>query len=136
MVMRLVLEDFSDCFEQGSTNDSRLLHSDKSDRIQVCQPNLGQGYIQEIILGDDISLVINNYRLDRDLIIDKPKHDSSVQFSFPLTDSDARYSTFDVCFGLRVIDIMRSRQAIFKVEVVFTQSTLLTYVQEFMARML
>ncbi|MEM8672887.1 MAG: helix-turn-helix transcriptional regulator [Cyanobacteria bacterium P01_G01_bin.67] len=136
MVTRLALKQLSDWLEQGSTNDSRLLHSDKSDRIQVCQPHLGQGYIQEIILGDDISLVIKNYRLDRDLIIDKPKHDSSVQFSFTLTDFDGKHSKFDVCFGLRGIDIMRSRQPIFKVEVIFTQSTLLTYLQEFMARLL
>ena len=81
MATRLALEQWSDWLEPGSPSDSRLLHSDKSDRIFVCPSHLGQGYIQEIVLGDDLSLVIENYRLDRDLIIDIPCHDSFVQFS-------------------------------------------------------
>ena len=143
MVTRFILERYEDWLEPGSLYNSKLLHSEKSDRILVCPSHLGQGYIQEIPLRDDLSLVIKNYRLDRDLIIDIPSHDSSIRFSFPLTGSDARYSTFYVCFGLREIHIARclrlapqSHQQIFDVQIVFTQSTIVTYLQEFMARLL
>lgn len=137
MVKRLALKQWSDWLELGSTDDSRLLHSDKSDRILVCSAHLGQGYIQEIILGDDLTLVIKNYRLDRDLIIDTPSHDSSVQFLFPLTDSNVKYGVFYTCFGLReILHLVRSRQPIFQVQIIFTQSTLMTYAEEFIARLL
>ena len=135
MVTRLVLNQWSDWLEPGSPNDSRLLHSDKSDRILVCPSHLGQGYRQEIPLRDDLSLVIENYRLDRNLIIDIPSHNSFVAFGFPLTGADARHSLFDVCFGLREIHIKRSQQQIFKVEIFFKQSTTAIYLQEFMARL-
>lgn len=135
MVTRLALKQWSDWLEPRSTDDSRLLHSDKSDRILVCPTHLGQGYIQEIILGDDLSLVIENYRLDRDLIIDIPCHDSFVQFSFSLKGDNAKHSLFDVCFGLPEIHIERSRQQVFNVKVVFTKSEIVTYLQEFMARL-
>ena len=133
MVTRLALDRWSDWLEPGSTRDSRLLHSDKSDRILVCPSHLGQGYIQEITLADDLNLVIENYRLDRDLIIDIPCHDSFVQFSFPLEGKDAKHSLFDVCFGLREIHIERSHQPVFRVGIVFTKSAIVTYLQEFMA---
>lgn len=136
MVTRLVLNRWSDWLEPGSTNDSRLLHSDLSDRILVCPSHLGQGYIQEVILGDDLTLIIQNYELDRDLIIDLPNHNSSLRFSFMLTGYEARYSFCEVCFGLREIDIERSHQPIFDVQIVFTQSTFMSYLQEFMARLL
>ncbi|MEM8832652.1 MAG: AraC family transcriptional regulator, partial [Cyanobacteria bacterium P01_G01_bin.19] len=74
--------------------------------------------------------------LGRDLIIDQPSHDSSLTFSFPLVGSDARHSIFYPCFGLREIHIMRSQQQIFDVQIVFTQSAIVTYLQEFMARLL
>ena len=135
MVTRLALEQWSDWLEPGSYTDSRLLHSDKSDRVLVCPSHLGQGYIQEIILADDLTLVIENYKLDRDLIIDIPCHDRFVQFSFPLKGSNAKHSLFDVCFGLREIHIERSHRQVFKVGVVFTKSAIVTYLQEFMARL-
>ncbi|PSB09523.1 AraC family transcriptional regulator [Pleurocapsa sp. CCALA 161] len=135
MVTRLMLERYEDWLERGSYKDSRLLHSDKSDRIQVCPSHLGQGYRQEIPLRDDLSLVIENYRLDRNLVIDIPSHNSFVAFGFPLTGADARHSLFDVCFGLREIHIKQSQQQIFNVEIVFKQSTTAIYLQEFMARL-
>ena len=148
-----MLEQYEDWLELGSYKDSRLLHSDESDRILVCPSHLGQGYRQEIPLRDDLSLVIENYRLDRNLIIDIPSHNSFVAFGFPLTGADARHSLFglfDVCFGLREIHIKRclyakryplgrlapqSQQQIFNVEIVFKQSTTAIYLQEFMARL-
>lgn len=137
MVTRLALEQWSDWLKPGNTDDSRLLHSDNSDRIYVCLSELGQGYVQEIPLRDDLTLVIKNYQLERDLIIDKPSHDGSLTLSFPLTDSsNARYSTFNPCFGLREIDIVRSHRQVFEVQVIFAQSTFVTYLQEFMARLL
>lgn len=135
MIERLTLNRWWDWLESGSPSDSRLLHSSKSDRILVCPPHLGQGYIQEIVLEDDLSLVIEKYCPERDLIIDIPCHDSFVQFSFSLEGDDAGYGLFDVCFGLREIHIERSHQPIFNVNVVFTESAIVNYLQEFMARL-
>ena len=135
MVQRLVLEQWSDWLESGCTNDSRLLHSDTSDRILVCPSNVGRGYYQEILLQDDFVLAISDYTLDRDLIIDAPNQNNLLEFDFRLTGADAEYSFFVPHFGLKDLGVERSRQRVFKLEICLKRPALLTYFHEFMANL-
>ena len=143
MVTKLILEQWSDWLEPGSSDDSRLLHSDTSDkpngmaslRIFVCPPNFGRGYYQEIILQDDFTLIINDYTLERDLVIDAPSQNSLLEFDFRLGGTDAGYSFFVPYFGLKDLGIERSHQRNFKIEICFKKPALLTYFHEFMANL-
>ncbi|MEO0988034.1 MAG: AraC family transcriptional regulator, partial [Cyanobacteria bacterium J06639_14] len=67
MLQRLVLNHWDDWLEPGRPNDSRLFHADASDLILVCPTHLGQGYFQEILLRDDLSLFIHDHVFDQDL---------------------------------------------------------------------
>ena len=135
MATKLVLEQWSDWLKPGNKSDSRLLHSDKSDRIFVCPPNFGRGYYQEIFLQDDLTLVINDYTLDRDLVIDAPSQNNLLEFEFRLEGADAGYSFFIPYFGLKDFGIERSRQRVFQLGICFKRPALLTYFHEFMANL-
>ena len=135
MVTKLILEQWSDWLEPGNTDDPRLLHSDKSDRIFVCPPDLGRGYCQEILLQDDLALIISDYTLNRDLVIDAPNQNNLLEFEFRFTGTDAGYSFFIPNFGLKDLGIERSRQRVFKLGVYFRRPALLTYFHEFMANL-
>ncbi|MCG8362025.1 MAG: hypothetical protein MJA27_01680 [Pseudanabaenales cyanobacterium] len=58
MTTRLVLNHWDDWLLPGSPSDTRLFHADASDRIFVYPSHLGQGYFQEILLRDDLTLFI------------------------------------------------------------------------------
>jgi len=127
----MFLNHWSDWLLPRSPNDVRLFHSDSSDRILVCSPHLGQGYIQEIQLREDLSLRINDYTLHQDLVIDVPGQSNILEFIFPLTSSDARYSYVDPHFGLNSFTIKLALKRVFKLEVFFQRPSLITYFQAF-----
>ena len=70
MTQRLTLSRWDEWFDLGSWQDPRLLHADPSDRILLCPSALGDGYYQNIFLEDNITLVILDYRLHDDLVLD------------------------------------------------------------------
>ncbi|NEQ30128.1 MAG: hypothetical protein F6K04_03865 [Leptolyngbya sp. SIO4C5] len=72
MVTRLQLQGPDDWLIPSRQENSRLFHTDSGDRIWVVPPHLGQGYIQEILLQDDLSIFILDYTLTEDVIIDAP----------------------------------------------------------------
>lgn len=135
MTTRLVLNHWSDWLKPGSPDDSRLLHSDASDRIHICPPHLGQGYIQEILLRDDLTLIILDYTLTQEMVIHKPGESSRLEFEFQLAGPDAGYSLFLPYFGFKEFGFKRAQKRSFKVEVCFKQPTLITYLQAFMERL-
>ena len=119
----------------GSPNDSRLLHADVSDRILVCPAHLGQGYFQEILLRDDLSLVIHDYILNHDLVMDIRSHGDRLEFDFPLAGSSAGYGFLVPYFGWKTFKFRQARKRIFKVEVFFKRPTLIAYLQAFIDRL-
>lgn len=136
MTIRLALNHWEDWLVPGNPNDSLLLHADTSDRILVCPSYLGQGYVHEIPLREDLSLSIHDYQLSQDMMIEVLDKCDRLEFEFQLIGPDAGYSFFVPYFGLRSFGARRSRQRHFKVGVFFQQSTLINYFQSFMERLL
>ena len=135
MTTRLVLNHWQDWLEPGSPNDLRLLHADSSDRILVCPSHLGQGYIQEIPLQDDLTLFILDYTLNQDVVIDAPGECNLLEFTFHLASLEAGYSFFCPYFGDKKFEVKPARKRFFKVEVFFKHPALTTYFQAFMERL-
>lgn len=135
MTTRLVLNHWQDWLEPGSPNDSRLLHANKSDRILVCPSYLGQGYIQEIPLRDDLTLLILDYTLNQDVVIDAPGERDLLEFTFHLASLEAGYSFFCPYFGDKKFEVKPARKRFFKVEVLFKRPVLMTYFQAFIERL-
>ncbi|VEP17540.1 Transcriptional regulator [Hyella patelloides LEGE 07179] len=135
MTMQLALNSWEDWLVPGSPSDPRLLHSENSDRILVYPSHLGQGYRQEILLRDDLSLVVIDYALDRYLTIDPLSTGDCLKFEFRLAGFDAGYSFIIPYCGLRQLSIARHRKRTFEVEVIFKRPTLLFYFQSFMERL-
>jgi AraC-like DNA-binding protein len=135
MSIQLRLQKEEDWLLPGSPQDQRLLHSDSSDQILVCPSNLGQGYRQEIILRDDLSLFILDYTLNQDVIIDASEGSNCLEFEFQLSGSEPGYSFFVPYFDLKNISIKPTHKRFFKVEVFFKRPALVTYFQSFMERL-
>ncbi|MBE9117326.1 helix-turn-helix transcriptional regulator [Lusitaniella coriacea LEGE 07157] len=127
MNTRLVLDRWNDWLEPGSPSDVRLFHSDSSDRIFVCPSSLGQGYVQEIQLCDDLSLFVLDYTLHQDVMMDVSDESRQLEFEFQLAGSDAGYSFSVPYFGLQELGVKRSRKQFFKIEIVFKRSLLVPY---------
>ncbi|MEM1256422.1 MAG: AraC family transcriptional regulator [Cyanobacteria bacterium P01_H01_bin.21] len=135
MATRLVLDHWNDWLEPGSSNDSRLLHADPSDRILVCPSHLGQGYFQEIVLRDDVTLFIHDFTLNQDIIIDAPDESNRLEFAFHLAGKATGYSFLVPYFALRGLAVKSARQRFFKVEIFFKPPALMTYLQAFLERL-
>lgn len=135
MTTRLRINHWSDWLQPGSPDDSRLFHSDSSDRVWGCPPHLGQGYIQEIPLQDDLSLNIHHYQLYENLLIDQPGEANCLEFEFYLEgDALAGYSSIVPYLGFKDLIIKRTRR-MFKLEIVFQYPSLMTYTQAFRERL-
>ena len=130
-----MLEQCENWLEQGSYMDSRLLHSDKSDRILVCPSHLGQGYVQQIELSEDLTLEIFDYTLSRDVVIEAASVGNPLKFEFQLTGADAGYSFFLPNFGLKQLWTERSHQRVMRIAVIFKPPILMTYFQKFMSHL-
>lgn len=129
------LYHWNEWLQPGNPDDSRLFHSDSSDRIWVCPPDLGQGYIQEISLRDDLSLNIYDHQFYQDLLIDIPDSINRLEFEFALEgDELAGYSCVVPSFGFKDFVVKRARR-VFKLEIVFQYPSLLTYYQAFRERL-
>ena len=135
MTTRLVWDHWEDWLLPGSSSDTRLLHSDVSDRILICPSQLGQGYLQEIRLRDDLTLFIHDYTLNQDVVIDAPGENNLLEFDFQLAGPDAGCSFFIPYFGLKEFGVKRARRRSLKVKVAFKRPSLMTYFQVFMERL-
>jgi AraC-like DNA-binding protein len=132
MVTRLVLNHWHDWLKPGSLDDPRLFHADAGDRIQIVPPHLGQGYIQEIPLRDDLSLNVHDYQLYDHLLIDPPSENSYLELEFYLEgDAHAKHNYAIPYLGCNNgLTIKRARKVL-KLEIVFQCSSLMTYYQAF-----
>ncbi|MEM6256487.1 MAG: AraC family transcriptional regulator [Cyanobacteria bacterium P01_D01_bin.156] len=135
MAKRLVLNRWEDYFSPGNVSDSQLFHADASDRILVCPPWFGEGYIQEIPLEDSFNLVIHDFTLNQDVVIDTRGKSKHLKFEFQIISIDSRYSYFSPSFGLKYFEITPAQQRFFEIEIVFRESTLIKYFQAFIERL-
>jgi len=121
--------------EPGGLHVPTMLHCDLDDIIQVCPTHLGQGYVQEIPLREDLSLVIIDYTLHQPLLVDAPGDHGLLEFEFQLSGPDPGQSFFVPYFGLRSFGVRPAQKRIFKVEVFFKPPTLNDYFQDFTQRL-
>lgn len=121
--------------EPGSPNVPTVLGCDRTDIIQVCPAHLGQGYVQEIPLREDLSLVIIDYTLDHPLLVDAPGDRGLLEFEFQLSGRDPGQSFFVPYFGQRGLGVRPAKKRIFKVEVFFKPPTLNHYFHDFTRRL-
>lgn len=136
MIRHLVLNQWYDWLIPGNTNDTRLFHSDASDCVRVCPPQLGEGYIQEITLREDLLLRILDYTLKDELFIDAAyNNDTCLEFEFQLAGKEAGYSLFSPEFRMRSFGVKLADKRIFKVEVVFKPPSVSTYFHNFIQRL-
>lgn len=115
----------------GSPSDPRLLHADPSDCVLVYPPHLGQGYRQNILLGDDLRLTILDYTLRQDVIADAPDEGTCLKFEFCLAGHRAGYNFLVPRFGSKQFGVTPAQQQIFEIEIVFKQPALVNYFQTF-----
>ena len=134
MKSRLVLSHREDWLLPGSPNDSRLFHADSSDQILLYPSHIGQGYKQKIRLRDDLTLVIMNYELNRDIVFDIPGESVCTKFEFPLTDASRRYSEFIPIVGFRLLGTAQTKKQVFEIEIIFEGTSILTYAQACLER--
>jgi len=130
MTTRLTLNHWQDWLLPGNLDDTRLLHADRCDRILVCPPHLGQGYIQEIPLQDDLSLCIHDYSLNDNLVINTLDESNCLKFESQLAGPKAGYSLFVPHFGLKDVVVKPRQQRFFKVQVIVKPPTLITYFRD------
>ncbi|MEM7061886.1 MAG: AraC family transcriptional regulator [Cyanobacteria bacterium P01_B01_bin.77] len=126
----------SDYLVSGSYQDSRLFHVDTSDQIQVWAPQVGQGYIQEIPLREDLSLVILDYTMHKTVLMNLPRRQkASLNFEFQLAGAIPKQSSFKPHIGPASLDVWPAQQHQFRVEIVFGLSSLITYYQRIAERL-
>ena len=138
MAIRLNLDQRTDYYYPGSLSDSRLLHADLSDQIEVLSPQFGQGYVQKIPLRDDLCLYILDHTTCDTLMIEDSgqRLNQSLEFSFHLSGETTGQSVFFPHFGLRMLNIWPAQQRMFKVEVFFKSPAFATYCQAIFERLL
>lgn len=135
MVKSCILDRKSDWCLPGETIDTRLLHSAPSDRIRIIAPHLGQGYIQEIDLREDLSLVILDYTLYHPLLLDGAEDPNIAEFEFQLEGPQAGESIFFPYFGFQDLGFKAHHTHFFKVEVLFKSESFTPYFLAFMERL-
>ena len=119
----------------GSPNDSRLLHGEVSDRIQVCAPHIGEGYHQVIELQDDLDMVIKDITFNQEKMGNTAGRVDFLKFEFQLAGPDAGHSFFWPYFGLKEFWSFPIQQRYFSVEVWLRRPLLALYFQAFMERL-
>lgn len=129
MLVTSKISTFRDWYLPGSPNDSRLLHSDVSDRIFVYPSHLCRGYEQNIFLEDDIDLVLIDQTITQAVMVDAPDYGNSIEFEFQLAGLGAGYGAFMPHLCHRHLSCLRPAKRTFKVEVFFKQPALRTQLQ-------
>lgn len=112
----------------GDLSDSRLLHSGPSDRIFVYPSHLGDGYRQQIPLRDDLTLVILDYTLTQNVVIDAPDSGDRLKFEFQL---DSGYNFILPDLGLQNLGVSPARRRSFEVEIIVNCPSLVTYLNAY-----
>ena len=131
MAARLVVNHQEDWLLPGSPDDSRLFHADPSDQILLYPSPIGQGYRQHIKLRDDLTLVIMDYVINREVIINGSSgQEPTIKFEFPVSDAKGQHSSFLANFDSKKLLAIPRGQKCLEIEVIFTgYHSALAYVQ-------
>lgn len=78
-----------------------------------------------------MDLVILDYTLHQDVVIEALDDGNLLEFTFYLAGSDKGYSFFCPSLGFKQLGVKQERKRFFKVEVFFKQPTLISYFQSF-----
>ena len=135
MATGLVLNQWRDKFLPGSASDAQLFHADASDRIFVCSPHFGQGYIQEILLEDDLNIIIHDFTFNQKVVRDAWRMNKHLRFEFQIAGTYAGYSMFAPSFGLKRFEIAPAQKRFFEIEIIFQKPALTEYFQAFIERL-
>ncbi|MEM8545237.1 MAG: AraC family transcriptional regulator [Cyanobacteria bacterium P01_H01_bin.119] len=137
MATRLIVNHYKDWLLTGSPDDSRLFHADPSDEILLYPAQIGQGYRQHIQLRDDLTLVIMNYVINREAIINRPSgQELTTKFEFPVSDVDGQYSSFIARLDSKQLVALPKGRQCFEIEVIFNgYHSTLAYVQACLERL-
>ena len=120
MAARLVVGHYKDWLLPGSPDDSRLFHADPSDKILLYPAHIGQGYRQYIKLRDDLILVIMNYVINREVIVNWPSgQEVATKFEFPVSGSGGQHSRFMPSIGSKSLGVIPMGQQTVEIEVIF-----------------
>ena len=120
MAARLVVGHYKDWLLPGSPDDSRLFHADPSDEILLYPAPIGQGYRQYIKLRDDLTLVIMNYVINREVIVNWPSgQEVATKFEFPVSGSGGQHSRFMPSIGSKSLGVIPMGQQTVEIEVIF-----------------
>ncbi|MEM9245452.1 MAG: AraC family transcriptional regulator, partial [Cyanobacteria bacterium P01_F01_bin.153] len=117
----------------GSPADPRLCHSAPDDKLLV-YPD-GQGYRQEILLQDDLSLKLIDFTLRQDIVFHKQSDENFITFELQLTDSDVENAGLKHSLGGVDFGLTPGGQRIFELEVVLKKSLMGKYVQAIAERL-
>ncbi|MEM0978701.1 MAG: helix-turn-helix domain-containing protein [Cyanobacteria bacterium P01_H01_bin.58] len=117
----------------GSPNDPRLLHSAPDDKV-LLYPN-NQGYRQEIVLQEELSIFIIDYTLQRDVLIEDRGGSNWLKFEFPLTGPEVDISFWSSRLGKGDFSVVPKRRHIFELEVLLKRSLLEQYFQAIAERL-
>ena len=135
MTTRLQLKNWTDWLLPSGADYTQLLHADVSDHIQVCPPQLGHGYLQKITLRDDLTLVVLDYTLNQDVVVDAAGDGKSIELTFHLDSRTPGYSFFCPDMGMRDVAVIPAHQRFCKVEWFFRRPPLPPYYQAFLEQL-
>lgn len=72
-----------------------------------------------------MTLVILDYTLNQDVVIDAPSKNDCIEFEFQAADLKVGYSFFIPQFGMKELKLVQARKRYFKVEVHFKRPALI-----------
>ncbi|MEM0980280.1 MAG: AraC family transcriptional regulator [Cyanobacteria bacterium P01_H01_bin.58] len=122
-----------DWLAPGSPADPRLLHSGPDDRI-LLYPD-GQGYRQEIVLQDDLSLAIVDYTLHQDVIVESRSDGDCLKVESQFTGLDREYSFLVVKSDSQDFWRIPAGRRSFEVEVILKSPALESYLLALIERL-
>ncbi|MEM9770504.1 MAG: helix-turn-helix transcriptional regulator [Cyanobacteria bacterium P01_D01_bin.73] len=135
MVTRLVVDHHTNWLLPGSPDDPRLFHADPSDQILLYPDPIGQGYRQSIQLRDDLTLVIMDYEIHREVLFNSwLDQEFTTKFEFPISQSNERTSDVLPVFSSHFLNALHRGQQVFEVEVIFRGQSSLPYLQNCVER--
>ncbi|MEG5170554.1 AraC family transcriptional regulator [Microcoleus sp. B3-D7] len=122
-------------FERSTSAGLQLFHADSSDIIWRMRDSDGDGYVQEIELGDGLWLVIVDHEFKRNLPLNSQIYCTSLEFEFNLTGMDAGSNCIKLHLGNSGTNRVEAGPRCCLVEVFITPPRLDRYFQCFLGQM-
>ncbi|MEM9245524.1 MAG: helix-turn-helix transcriptional regulator [Cyanobacteria bacterium P01_F01_bin.153] len=118
---------------RGSSTDPRLIHSGPDDKILLYPSD--QGYRQEIIVSDALSIVIIDYALQQDFWVEDRGEGDWFKFEFPLAGQNTKYSGWHSRIGGKASGSIQRQGRAFELEILLKRPLLEEYYLAVMDRL-